>query len=56
MTHYESWGRTQLLAMWRHLFPWRRFIMRDWWSVVLWPIRRSNATDHLHGRSEAEDM
>ena len=35
-----------MLAMWRSLFPWRRFIMRDWWAVVLWPIRRPNRVPH----------
>ena len=43
MTHFQKWSRAQLLAMWRSLFPWRRFIMRDWWAVVLWPVRRANA-------------
>ena len=58
MKHFQSWWRNQILAMWRYLFPWRRFVMRDWWAVVLWPIRRSNITGEprpASGRSAQAD-
>lgn len=33
-SEYQKWSRRTLLYLYRKIFPWRRFVMGEWWRIV----------------------